>query len=57
MTREVEAFLKRRFQEVYRAGQLGHNREQTIELAVIVTGAMFDAQPPQPTTKETPRHG
>jgi hypothetical protein len=56
MTPEIEAFLKHRFQEVYEAGRPGHPRHQVVELAVVVTGAKFDASP-QPTSKETPGHG
>jgi hypothetical protein len=55
MTPEVEAFLRRRMQEVYEAGRRGLNREQTIELAVIVTGALFD-QRAQPTQQEGAAH-
>jgi hypothetical protein len=55
MTPEVEAFLRRRMQEVYEAGRRGLNREQTIELAVIVTGALFD-QRAHPTQQEGAAH-
>ena len=44
MSPELEAFLLKRYREVYEAARRGAPREQVVDLAVIVTGAHVEEE-------------